>query len=179
VPFSRLIVKNLDQADLAEVVERCGDLPFGLTDCAGWTADQVARDIRSHRWDLACVDLLHNMPHRDEKELSGAIVTLAAAALHAGTHLLVVCQLNDARATSGRLPAPVMRDIRGSNMIRNVAATVLLLNRDQEEPEPGEVIVLPAGALVAGKARHGQIGASCAVWFDHRSMSFREPVVSS
>lgn len=177
VPYPRIAVKNLDAADLAAVVDRAAHLPFGLTDCAGWTADRVARDILAQRWDVACLDLLHNMPHRDEKDLSAAIVTLTAAALRARTHLIVVCQLNDARAQGGRLPQPVTRDVRGSNMIRNSAANVLLLHRDQEEQQMGVVELLPEGALVAGKARHGRIGAQAPVRFDYRSMSFREVFV--
>lgn len=84
---------------------------------------------------------------------------LVSAALSAGTHLILVCQLNEARALGDLLPRPVLRDIRDSGMIKNLCANVLLLHREQKKDQ-GIVFTTRETILMAAKARHGQLGAA-------------------
>lgn len=170
VPHSQLVLRDVNPADTPRLIEAAGRLPFGITDCSQWTADQIARHIRVNRWDLCAVDLLHNIPYERESELHRITATLAAAARSSGTHLILVCQLNEERAKTTKLPDPVIRDIRGSGMIKNLSANVLFVHR-QQVVDKGIVFTTNDATVTAGKARHGQPGAALAT-FNPERMSF-------
>jgi replicative DNA helicase len=170
IKHSRLVVRDLTQDEHARAQDAASRLPFGITDCSMWTADQIGRHIRAHRWDVCALDLLHNMTYDGEGELHQMVATLAAAARSAGTHLIIVCQLNDKRAVADVLPMPVIRDIRGSGMIKAICANVLLLHREQKN-DHGVVFTQLDGLVNAAKARHGQQG-SVPLRFEPESMRF-------
>lgn len=155
VPFSALIKRDLTDDQAQHAVDAARRIPFGLTESAQWSAEQIARHIRANAWDLCALDVLHNMPYERESELHRMVGTLAAAARSSGTHLIVVCHFNEARATTELLPRPVARDIRGSGMIKNLSANVLLLHRDQHS-DGGFVVTENTGSLLIDKARHGR-----------------------
>jgi replicative DNA helicase len=173
VDISALMRKQLTGDQHRKVLDAANRLPFGLTDCSQWTAAQVARHIRARRWDIAALDLLHNMPYREESELHQMVATLAAGARTAGCHLILVCQFNEARSIGERLPRPVIRDIRGSGMVKNLCANVLLLHREQHD-EGGFITTQREGLLTLGKARHGQQGSGISLEFLPELMTFRE-----
>lgn len=170
VPFSALVKRDLNEGQAKQAVEASQQIPFGLTESAQWSAEQIARHIRANNWDLCALDVLHNMPYERESELHRMVGTLAAAARSSNTHLIVVCHFNEARATGDLLPRPVARDIRGSGMIKNLSANVLLLHRDQHS-DGGFVVTENAGTLSIDKARHGQKGGVM-VEFDPDRMRF-------
>lgn len=157
IPHSQLMRRDITTDEARRVVDAASRLPFGITDCSQWTAEQIARHIRRHKWDLCALDLLHNIPYDGENELHRMTSILANAARSAGTHLLLVCQLNEERAKSELLPVPVIRDIRGSGMVKNLAANVVMVHRFQEHKD-GVVWTTNEAVLTAAKSRHGQQG---------------------
>lgn len=174
--WGRLARKRLDQQETDRVTEQLNQgLPFGVTDCSAWTADQIARHIRVNRWDLVALDVLHNIPYQRESELHQIVATLAAAARTTGGHLVLVCHLNQERAREDTLPEPVIRDLRGSGMIAKIAANVLMLHRPQHRNSLGFIETGLFGTLVAHKARHGRRGDGIEVVFEPQRMRFRVP----
>lgn len=175
VPWGALAAKKLTDNDRRRVLKALNTLPFGVTDAAQWSAEQVGRHLRINRWDIAALDVLHNMPYRDESELHRITATLVNAARSSGCHLLLVCHLNQERAKEEILPRPVIRDLRGSGMISKLAATVLSLHRAQRRNTLGFVETDMLGTIVAEKARHGHRGDGIEVVFMPQRMRFRLP----
>ena len=173
VKYGHLVRRELDQHTAPRVLQAAQRIPFGLTDCSQWSADQIARHVRANRWDLWTLDLVHNIPYERESELHRIVATLAAAARSTGSHLLLVTQFNEARAVGETLPMPVARDIRGSGMIKNLAANVLLLHRQQRNHD-GFVTTDLDGIIKIDKSRHGRLGAADVV-FDPDRMRFVAP----
>lgn len=158
VSYRRLLVKQLTPDENRRVLEVLNrGMPFDVTDCAGWSAQRIARDIKWHGWDVAGVDILHNIEFETERDVSNAMQALVAAAMQADCHLVVTMHLNEQRATGGVLPPPVKRDIRGSGMLKNLAHNVLFVYRDQEEID-GEVGYTGVGRLYWDKTRSGDGG---------------------
>lgn len=173
IPYSRLVIRDLRPDEHSEAIRAAGRMPFGITDCAQWSADRISRHIRANKWDLCTLDLLHNMDYRDTADLDRIIAKLGAAARTSGSHLILICQFNEARAVGEILPRPVMRDLRGSGMIKNVCANVLLLHREQTN-EDGIVFTQDNGWLIIDKARHGRRGVTMSVEFNPQQMTFYE-----
>lgn len=172
--WSKLVRRTVDGREGERVIASLQRLPFGVTDCSVWTAEQVARHMRVNRWDLCAVDVLHNMPYENEADLRLILTTLAAAARSTGSHLILVCHLNQARARDELLPRPVLRDLRDSGMIQKLAANVLFLHREQTN-NGGFIETSPDGLVVADKARHGRRGDGVDVTFLPQRMEFSFP----
>lgn len=171
--YSSLVRREVEAVDAKRILDAAQRIPFGLTDCSQWSADQIARHVRANRWELWTLDLVHNIPYERESELHRIVATLAAAARSTGSHLLLVCQFNEARAVGEMLPMPVARDIRGSGMIKNLAANVLLLHRPQQNHD-GFVTTDLEGIVKVDKSRHGRLGAADVV-FEPDRMRFVPP----
>ena len=173
VKYGQLVRRELDQNTAPRVLQAAQRIPFGLTDCSQWSADQIARHVRANRWELWTLDLVHNIPYERESELHRIVATLAAAARSTNSHLLLICQFNEARAVGEVLPMPVARDIRGSGMIKNLAANVLLLHRPQRNHD-GFITTDLDGVIKVDKSRHGRLGAADVV-FEPDRMRFVSP----
>lgn len=169
-PYGDLVQRQVDPAYAPLVLDAAQRLPFGITECAQWTVEQICRHVRANKWDLWCLDILHNIAYEREAELHHIVVELAAAARSSRSHALVCVHFNEARATGETLPVPVARDIRGSGMVKNVASNVLLLHRKQTN-QGGFVTTSRDGILKVEKSRHGQLGM-VSVRFEPQSMRF-------
>lgn len=175
VPLSRLLNRMTmtdKDGDAATRVLKQG-MPFGITDAAGWSAHDISRDIRLHGWDVACVDILHLIEHKETKDLDAISQALTLAAKTSGCHLIATVHLNEERAKTGRLPVPVLRDIRQSGMLKNNADNVLFIHREDEANEHGVVSMLDTGSLSVAKCRNGALG-SVGMVFDGRHVRYRE-----
>lgn len=171
VPYSRLVRRDLSgDGDWNRAMTAASNIPFGLSEVAQWGADRIARHIRANKWDLCVFDHLHNMAYVNVATLDSIIANLANAARSSGAHLILVCQFNQERAKQEQLPMPVMRDIRGSGMLANQCASVLLLHREQASVN-GIVLTTNDAIIKADKARHG-IPGSVFAEFHPDSMSF-------
>lgn len=142
---------------------------FGITECAGWSAEEIAQHALVNRWDVIGVDIVHEIAHRDERELAAIAQTLRAAAKQADAALLMCVHLNDQRVVGARRPLPVARDIRGTGMIHRCADVVLFVHRhDDEDGVPGL-----DGVFKLDKLRRGRPGAF-ATRFEPERMRWRE-----
>lgn len=176
--WSSIARRRLTDEQARRVLKASHELPFHVTDTSDydvWTAAQIARHIRVNRWDVCAVDVLHNMPYRDESDLRLIASTLKNAAQSVGCHLILVCHLNQERAKSETLPPPVRRDLRGSGMLAKLAANVLFLHRPQTVDDLGGVDTSLFATLTADKARHGNSGSAVELFFEPQRMRFRLP----
>ncbi|MFZ1926837.1 MAG: DnaB-like helicase C-terminal domain-containing protein [Solirubrobacteraceae bacterium] len=155
VDLSKIRQRSLNAEELDRTLKQIR-LPFGITHVADWSAEEIARDIRFRAWDLCALDLVHRLPFNDERELAKISTVLNTAAQLSGAHLILVVHLNEARAIGAVLPAPVLRDIRGSGMLKNDADNVMFIHRTEEES--GErTIRLNQGELALQKCRNGYL----------------------
>lgn len=152
VPFPAIQSHRLTADQKVTVFEALGRVQVGMTECAGWSADEIARHIRWNRWDVAGVDIIHEIAHRDERDLAEVAQTLRAAAKQTGCALIACVHLNDNRVTAPQRPRPVLRDVRGSGMLTRGADIVLLIHRDDDE----DGVPTNDGMLLAPKIRQGQ-----------------------
>jgi replicative DNA helicase len=166
--------KKLTDAERQKAVGVLSKLPFGITQVTDWSAEDIARDIRFRGWDVCALDLVHRLPYHDERELAQISTALNGAAQTSGAHLLAVVHLNEGRATSAVLPSPVLRDIRGSGMLKNDADNALFIHREEEEAG-GIVTKTNDGVLYLAKCRNGYL-ENVPVELDPRRSRFLEPL---
>jgi replicative DNA helicase len=183
IPAARIADRDLDQAQIKRIVD-AGRLPFGVQPCYGWDATQIGRHIRQTRPAVAVVDHFHNLPGVGKTDgADNAMQALVAAAGQTPTHLIVVCQLNQERNKTVVRPAPVGRDLRGTGQIYNLAHTVLLIHRQEEEEQDpngvrlGRAIQCEEGSLDVVKNKPtGKLGA-VPVRFDQARLRFVEAML--
>jgi replicative DNA helicase len=156
IPYANLRGRTLspEQAKQAASVLSKG-LPFEIVPCHGWTADEIARDIRWHPADVTALDLLHEVNFSDERELASNWTKLKAAAVD--THFIATAHLNETRSVSDKPPSPVLRDLRGSGMLKNGSDFVLFAHREHEIIDGHAEMQLP-GAIWFAKTREGALG---------------------
>jgi replicative DNA helicase len=150
-------------------------LPYETTPTDGWTVEDYCRAIRREKWDLAAIDTVNNLPCSKTDEWDRAVVMLADAAAHAGTHLIEVSQLNQARDTGAIQPTPTGRDLRNTGTWFQRARVVMFLHRDQELVEGTDIRrELSDGHVRIDKASHGDLtgGGFQAVTFNPKWMRF-------
>lgn len=167
VPFRQVHARKLDVQEKAVLLCELSRVRVGITECAGWTAPEIARHIRWNRWDVAGVDIVHEIAHREERDLAEIAQILRATAKSVGCALVACVHLNDNRVTSPQRPRPVLRDVRGSGMLVRGADVVLLIHRDDDD----DGVPQESGLLLAAKIRNGQPNAMPVV-FDPNRMRF-------
>lgn len=180
IPAARIADRNLKEHEWSRVM-KVMPVPFGVQDCHGWDAHQVARHIRQVRPELAVLDHFHALPNTSKTEgVDDAIQQLVAVAGQTPCHLLVLSQLNQARNMTVVRPPPVARDLRGSGQMYALVHTVLLLHRQEDEltDERGRGL----GRAVQGEFGHvdvaknkptGRLGA-VGLRFDEQHLRFME-----
>lgn len=173
IPFGRLALRGIGDGEWTLILDACKCLPFGFTDCSGWSIDRIARHARAANWDLWALDILHNVEYTDTQGLESGLRTLAATARSTGSHVIAVCHLNEERSKNEMTPAPTLRDLRGSGMIKNICSNVMFIHRDQKK-EDDTVVLGDDSTLSFPKARHGVPG-SIRVKLDSPRMRFHPP----
>lgn len=167
VPFWRVHSRDLRPEDRVRVDGHLTQINVGMTECAGWTAAEIARHIRWNRWDACGVDIVHEIAHREERDLAEIAQTLRAAAKQTDCILVLCVHLNDNRVTQPQRPTPVLRDVRGSGMLVRGADVVLMVHRDDNE----DGVPTLDGSIFAAKIRNGSPSAM-KVRFDPDRMRF-------
>lgn len=130
-------------------------LPYGMCSVAGWDAHKIASHIRLHRWDVAVIDILHNIRYEDERDLSNAVSAFVEAAKLAECAVVLVAHLNRGRLQGPIRPRPSLRDLRGTGDLENKADIVCFVHRE-EDPDthfPGD-----EGEVFLQKCRGGRLG---------------------
>lgn len=155
VNLKALMRGQLSDNDKAKCVEKLGQVPYPITDAAGWSAEQIARHMRRLKADVVGIDILHLIPHDDEGDLKNISQVLNIAAKLAHCHVIATVHLNEKRVMGQTRPMPTLGDIRGSGMLKNDADNVLFVFREQDADTgyPQE----PSRAYFA-KSRMGECG---------------------
>ena len=169
VPYGDLLDAKLGAEDRARVLDFLnGPVHWPIVDTAGWTVEEVALHIRQHRWDFVVIDILHNFPFENEREIAAAVARLKAAAKLARCCIVLVAHVNRGGITGGSRRRPVRSDLRWSGEIENLADAVCFVYReqDQETLEPTEF-----GFIYLDKCRGGKLGSE-AVRFDSGRLRF-------
>lgn len=165
VSASVLRSRKLSPEQAKKVAEALPLARVGITQCYGWTAPEIARDIKRHRWDVACVDIAHNIPKTMPGTEGATLIAqeMRDVSLQAETLLLVVVHLNRNRAGE----SPILADIRDTGMWEKLADQVLFIHRDKDEFG----MFKNTGALICAAAREGETGLMKVV-FDPTRMRF-------
>jgi replicative DNA helicase len=183
VPSRDTVAHALQPEQLSKVVALLGHLPFGVEESFGLSPLEVARQIENMRPDFAIVDHLHAFTNMSRTEdVDRAMQGFAATAGKADCQIVVVCQLGQERVKQIARPAPVARDLRGSGQIFNLAHTVLLVHREEEEElvdgrQTGRAVKLDAGHLDIVKNKPGGPEGTVPMAFDPFRLRFTERTV--
>lgn len=168
-PYGKLLDGKLEREDYASVVSHLnGPVHWPIVDTAGWTVEEVALHIRQHRWDLVVIDILHNFPFDDERQIAAAVARLKAAARLANCVIVLVAHVNRGGTIGGVRRRPLRSDLKWSGEIENLADAVCFVYRlqDEETLEPTE-----DGAIYFDKCRGGKLGGP-AVRFNPERLTF-------
>lgn len=157
---------ELSAAQQRQVSEELDDLPFGITDAAGWSASDIARHMQFQKADVYGLDILHLIEYEDEAGLRSISRTLnqATKPSQANCALIATVHLNDARATAATLPQPTGRDIKGASALRQDTDKLLFVHREQDTKGTPSNEAL----LYLQKNRQGKLGAWPAYFNDDR-----------
>lgn len=149
-----------------------GDNGPGITECPGWTAEEIANDVRAHGWDVFGVDILHEIPHSErnaERGVSKIVQTLRMVAREVNGVCVMTSHLNDSRITGAHRPIPCARDLRDSGMIFRGSDVVMFVYRENDDD--GRMDVDNRALIKFDKLRKGELG-SFAARFDPKSMRY-------
>jgi replicative DNA helicase len=172
VPYSNLMRNelNLTEKDLVMDILSDGCPYFAMTECAGWSIHELAYDIKSRQFDVVAVDILHLFDYDSENELARISRLLNRTAKQANCHILATVHLNEYRVNDVVRPRPVLRDIRGSGMLKNDADNVIFIHREQS-PSTGDP--QPPASIYMSKVRNGIMG-SVPLMFNGNKFAFEE-----
>jgi replicative DNA helicase len=156
IKYADLILNRMRddrQREVAIKMTRENPIPFGIRDASGWTAERIGREIIGREIDVAAIDPINLLPHRDQWEVAETARYLQQTARNANACIINVCHLNNARLKDENFPPPVMRDIRDSGMIAANSDHVLALHRENSKGR-----VHDSGKLYFLKVRGGVRG---------------------
>lgn len=178
IPMRHLKRRKLTPAQRQIAVNALTNLPYGFTIVSDWSIDDVCRDIRRARWDLAVVDLMHGFAYRDERDLDAISKSLmrtakASTTEHNGTAIIAVAHLNDGMMRDTRSlkrPKPGMHALKGASSIKQDADMVCFVwQQDDDDGLPtGE------GSIWLAKGRQTAL-AAVDVQLNPRTLRFERP----
>lgn len=171
VPFDRLMRKqlNLDEHVRLQKAANRG-MPYTLVPCSNWSADDIVRHVRRHKWDVAAVDLATQIPARDTSDWYDVSRTLTQGARQSGCHLFIVVQLNRSRNDKLLRPVPALRDLLHAGAWEQDARNVLFVHRAEEEHD-GVPELRHDGLVIVAKQSNGPLGA-VPITLNPRTMRF-------
>jgi replicative DNA helicase len=174
VGFDKILGRDMAPREWKRVVDELPRLPFAICPCAGWTAEDVTRHVRRHRWDLWMIDLATQLPAGTTAEWSEVSRQLTIAARQSGTHGIIVLQLNQTRNLGAERPHPALRDLKWTGSWADDAPNTLFVHREDVEPAPGIFEPGPDGYVRLAKARNGRPGI-VPLSLDPYAMRFIDP----
>jgi replicative DNA helicase len=169
IDLSRILRGTLHPNEYGTYGDGLKHIPFDIVDATGWSMEEIARDMRQRRPDVAIVDILHLIPYRDERDLARISQILNAASKQADCHILATGHLNEKLVVGAARPQPTLGAIKGASALKQDADNVLFVWRE-DDPDTG----LPTnnGQIYFAKARQGQVGG-VPVIFDGERSEFR------
>lgn len=160
VAYEKVTMNVLDRLERKRILDVLTQIPFGITDCSGWSGQEVAREVKRNRYDVVGIDILNRFPGVTERkvieELSRTLNELAKPS-QGNCAILLAAHLNRNRVGQGvTLPFPAVGDLRETGMLANDADYTLFVHRDQDE-DTGDA--LSTGLVRVALARTGRPGA--------------------
>lgn len=159
--------EKLSRLQLQSVVDAIPNLPFGITEAAGWTAQDIRREITRRGYEVVGIDIIHLIEYREERDLAAISRALNVTAKETGCHILATVHLKDERLKSNIPPPPTLSDIKGAGALKQDADNVMFVYRECDDVgAPGD-----DAKIWFAKARQGQTGGIRGV-FNGRRMRF-------
>lgn len=134
--LERVQDNDLTDVEKASIVPHLKSIPFGVTECPGWTAEAICRDIRVRRPDVAIIDILHRVPYENERDLARISRLLGDTAKLAGCAIMATVHLNRGRIQTPDRPQPTLSDIKGASAFEQDADVVGMVWR-KDDPASG------------------------------------------
>jgi replicative DNA helicase len=144
-----------------------------MTDCTGWTAEEIVRDMVHKRWDVVGVDTLGQFPgarRRENLEEISRVFNEAVTPTRANCHLILATTRTATGPARHGAAVPALADIRDSGQLADDADNVLFVHRDQDE-DTGEPMA--SGVMRFAKVRNGRLGGM-QVTFEAEFQRFEE-----
>ncbi len=160
IPLGRMKDRQLTEEDYGTVATMSSGIirhQLKYQKAAGWSADDILDDARSHRYDVIVIDYVQliTLPPRTRDRVQG--MTDVSMALHRGAQssgitILGLSQLS--RPDKGQVnpKAPTMRDLRETGQWEQDADAVLLLYLEKENDRKGRRV------LDVVKNKEGKVG---------------------
>lgn len=155
IAMDRVMRNELEANEYSKYVTAVEHLPYEMVDAAGWTGEEISRDIRQRRPDVAIVDILHLIPYSDEADLRRISQLLNNTAKQANCHILATVHLNEKFVFGAARPQPSLGTIKGASALKQDASNVMFVWREDDE-ETG--LPQERGQIYFAKARNGQVG---------------------
>lgn len=155
IDLSRILRGKLRNEEYGPYVKALESIPFDIVDATGWSMEEISRDVRQRRPDVAIVDILHLIPYRDERDLARISQILNACAKQAECHVLATAHLNEKFVVGAARPQPTLGTIKGASALKQDADNVLFVWRE-DDPDTG--LPTNVGQVYFAKARQGQVG---------------------
>lgn len=159
VPLSRQKTRTLTEEDyeaVANASTRITSRVLAFQPAAGWTAEDILADARSHRYDVILIDYLQLIrlgSSRDRVQgLTDVSIALHTGAQSSGITIVGLSQLARPERTGGKTKAPRMRDLRETGQWEQDADVIMLLYlEDDNDPNSRRV-------LSVDKNKEGELG---------------------
>lgn len=150
--------------------------PVHIQPAAGWTVDELCRDVLRRRWDLIVVDDIENLSYdyshgkqEAKAELSRRLAVLTKDN-QANCIALVVSHLSRPADKDKNYPRPKEGHLRDTQMIAARADICCFLHREQDELGAK----LPETEVYFSRNRTGHAGASTYLDFDWKHVRLDE-----
>lgn len=157
IPSRALKARDLTPKQAAQAAEAMAGLKIGITECQGWTAAEIVRHIKRHRWDVCAVDIAHNISKTEPGTAGWDAIAqeLRTAPVQVDGLMLLAVHLKKRSTVAARgLDVPVLDDIRDSGMFAKLADQVLFVARERDE----QGIPTSDGVLSLSAVRDGEPG---------------------
>jgi replicative DNA helicase len=126
---------DLTSQESQAIVRAMADQPVAMVPCAGWSVEQIVREARRRRLEVMALDIVQKLPFQPgvkrHQTLEDAVQRLDAYAKDSGCHVILVGQINRARA-SDTFPVPGLPDIKDCAELGNGPDNVLFVWREQD-----------------------------------------------
>lgn len=171
ISFSKLRRGDLDQEEMNRLVQAMNHIPYGVTNIAGWSAQEIARHIRFHGADIVGIDIVNLIPHDDEKDMRQISQAFNQVSKTGNCAVVYTAHLNEKRVQSAIRPRPTLGDIRQSGQIKNDADYVMFVYRKQDSN--GIPLDTGEAEVYLAKGRNSAL-ESLNVWLNPKTMNYQE-----
>jgi replicative DNA helicase len=166
IDLSRILRGTLRPDEYGAYGDGLKHIPFDIVDATGWSMEEISRDMRQRRPDVAILDILHLIPYRDERDLARISQILNATSKQAECHVLATAHLNEKLVVGTARPQPTLGAVKGASSLKQDADNVLFVWRE-DDVDTG--LPTNVGQVYFAKARQGQVGGVSVLFDGERS----------